>query len=103
MRVKLLAPHIIPVSPGNDCWRAAGAVVELPPGYPLTPMMEGLDDEARMAVEHARLKVWGRYWWPYGLYPPGYMGMLPLDNPPIPRPLDDNQPVYHYTGRPEYL
>ena len=97
MKLKLLAPHII-----ADRWYPRGAVVEPPPGYVPTPMMEGMDDEARGMVAAVRLRAWGRYPWPYGLYPPGYFGAQPLDNPPIPRPLDDNQPVYWYSGRPEY-
>jgi hypothetical protein len=95
MKLKLLVPHVI-----EDRWYPRGAVVEAPPGYQPTPMTEALDDEAAYLVDYAKLKVWGRYPWPYGLYPP--MGP-PLDDPPIPRPLDDNQPVFHYTGRPEYL
>lgn len=99
MKFRLLAPHVV-----ADRWYPAGAVLDpAPPGYEATPLMEGLDDEARDAVSAARLKAWGRYWWPYGLYPPGYGGADPLDDPPIPRPLDDNQPVYHYTGSKEYL
>lgn len=98
MKVRLLEPHVI-----ADRWYPRGAVLETPAGYPVTPRMVGLDDEAIAAIEYARLKVWGRYWWPYGLFPPGYGGAGPLDSPPIPRPLDDNQPVFHYTGRPEYL
>jgi hypothetical protein len=95
MRFKLLEPHVI-----GDRWLPRGAVVE---DAVATPRMEGLDDEGREAVTYAQLKAWGRYSWPYGLYPPGYGGAQPLDSPPIPRPLDDNQPVYHYTGSKEYL
>lgn len=98
MKVRLLEPHVI-----EDRWYPRGAVVDTPAGYQLTPRMEGLDDEAAAAVEYAKLKTWGRYWWPYGLFPPGFGGYPPLDSPPIPRPLDDNQPVFHYTGSPEYL
>jgi hypothetical protein len=95
MKAKLLAAHVI-----ADVWQPRGAILELPEGYPPTPLMEGLDEEATAAIEYAKVKAFGRYPWPYGLYPPRG---VPLDNPPIPRPLDDNQPVFHYTGRPEYL
>jgi hypothetical protein len=99
MKLKLLAPHIV-----ADRWLPRGAVLDPPPaGYQATALMEGLDDEGRAAVAQAQLEAWGRYWWPYGLYPPGYGGASPLDSPPIPRPLDDNQPVYHYVGSKEYL
>jgi hypothetical protein len=53
-------------------------------------------------VAAAKQKVFGRYPWPYGLYPPGAYGAPPLDAPPIERPLDDNQPIYHFVGAPEY-
>ena len=94
MRVKLLDHHII-----ADAWQAKGTVIDLPAGYPATPLMEGLDDEAVAAIAAAHLKAFGRYPWPYGLYPPSG---APLDDPPIPRPLDDNQPVWHFSGAPEY-
>jgi hypothetical protein len=101
MKLKLLSPHIVPVGPNNDCWMPRGTVLDPPPpGYQATPEMEGLDEEGAAAVAYAKLKVWGRYPWPYGLYPPSGE---PLDNPPIPRPLDDNQPVYHFVGSKEYL
>jgi hypothetical protein len=96
MRFKLLAQHVI-----RDVLLEKGEIVEDPPAG-ASPLMEGLDDEARAAVTAAKLKVFGRYPWPYGFYPPGYMGTPPLDNPPIDRPLDDNQPVYHFVGTPEY-
>jgi hypothetical protein len=95
MRLKLLEPHII-----ADAYRAKGTVLDLPQGYAVTPLMEGLDDEARAAVDYAKLLAWGRFPWPYGLYPPSG---APLDSPPIPRPIDDNQPVFHFTGNKEYL
>lgn len=96
MKFKLLQAHVI-----NDELLARGAIVEDPPGG-ATPLMEGLDDDAVAAVTAVKLKVFGRYPWPYGLYPPGYYGVPPLDAPPIDRPLDDNQPVYHFVGAPEY-
>jgi hypothetical protein len=97
MKLRLLAPHIV-----ADRWLPKGAVLDPSPGYTVTPLMEGLDDEGRAAVTAARLLVWGRYPWPYGFYPPGYGGVPPLDDPPTPRPLDDNQPVYWFSGAPEY-
>jgi hypothetical protein len=101
MKLKLLAPHIVPVGPNNDRWCPAGTILDPAPfGYRVTPLMEGLDDEGIAAVNYARLQVWGRYPWPYGLYPPSG---VPLDSPPIARPIDDNQPVYHFTGSKEYL
>ena len=64
---------MVPIGPAGDRWCPAGTVLYLtPPGYQVTPMMEGLDDEARSAIAYAKLKVWGRYPWPYGLHPPGY-------------------------------
>ena len=98
MKFKLLAPHVI-----ADRLYPRGAIVDTPPDYEPTPLMEGLDATATSYVEYAQQKAWGRYPWPYGLYPPGSFGIPPLDNPPIPRPLDDNQPVFHYVGSPEYL
>jgi hypothetical protein len=102
MKLRLLSAHVVPVGPGCDRWLPAGAVLDPPPpGYRATPLMEGLDPEGVEAVVQVRLEVWGRYPWPYGLRQP--MGETPLDDPPIPRPLDDNQPVFHYVGSPEYL
>jgi len=101
MKLKLLAPHMVPMGAAGDRWCPAGTILEeAPPGYMPTPMMEGLDDEGREAVAYMKLAVWGRYPWPHGLLPPAG---APLDDPPIPRPLDDNQPVYWFSGRPEYL
>jgi len=95
MKLKLLAPHIV-----EDRWCPRGTVLDpAPAGYQATPFMEGLDDEGRAAVAYAKLLVWGRYPWPYGMYPPEG---TPLDDPPIPRPLAENQPIYHYVGSPEY-
>jgi hypothetical protein len=100
MKLKLLEPHMITIGPSNDAWRGRGTIIELSDGSAVTPLMEGLDPEAVEAVAYAHLKVFGRYSWPYGLYPPSG---TPLDSPPIPRPLDDNQPVFHFTGSKEYL
>lgn len=98
MRFKLLQAHVI-----ADAYMEKGEVVESPPvGFQPTPLMEGLDDEAREAIKRVKLSVFGRYPWPHGLYPPGAFGVPPLDDPPIERPLDDNQPEYHFVGEPEY-
>jgi hypothetical protein len=57
MKLKFVSPHIV-----EDCGRTAGEVLDPPPqGYQVTPLMEGLDDEALAVVEYAKLKVWGRY------------------------------------------
>jgi hypothetical protein len=86
MKVRLLAPHII-----REEYMVKGLVVEILPAG-VTPLMEGLDDEAKAAVEAVRLRVWGRHpGTPYGLPTTGD----PLDTPPIPRPLEENQPVEH--------
>lgn len=95
MRFRLLAPHII-----DDVWLDAGTIIERPSNYIATVLMQGLDPEAEAAVAYAKLVAFGRYPWPYGLYPPHG---TPLDDPPIPRPLQENQPVYHFVGRKEYL
>lgn len=95
MKFKLLAYHVI-----DDELMAPGRTIERPPGFVATVFMEGLDTEAEAAVEYAKLLAFGRYPWPYGLYPP--QGR-PLDDPPIPRPLQENQPVYHFVGAKEYL
>src|SRR5258705_8198637 len=84
MKLKFVSPHIV-----EDCGRTAGEVLDPPPqGYQVTPLMEGLDDEALAVVEYAKLKVWGRYPWPYGLYPPSGQ---PLDDPPIADPQTDRR------------
>jgi hypothetical protein len=64
MKLKLLAPHVVPVGPHNDRWCPAGTILDpAPPNYQATPLMEGLDDESRAAVDFAKLKAWGRYPW----------------------------------------
>jgi hypothetical protein len=96
MKFRLLQPHVI-----NNQLFARGTIVEDPPAG-ASPLMEGLDDAAREAVARIKLAVFGRYPWPHGLYPPGTYGVPPLDSPPIERPLDDNQPEFHFSGTPEY-
>jgi hypothetical protein len=65
MKLKLLAPHTIPINAGaGDRWCPAGTILDpAPPGYQATPLMEGLDDEGRAAVDYAKLKVRDRYPW----------------------------------------
>jgi hypothetical protein len=95
MRFRLLTPHVI-----RDVLCPTGTEVEDPPSGP-SPLMEGLDPEAVEAVRRQLIAVFGRYdGIPHGL-PPG--GRPLVDDPPIPRPLDDNQPVFHYSGNKEYL
>jgi hypothetical protein len=103
MKLKLLTPHTVPVNPRvGDQWLPAGTILDPPPpGYKVTPEMEGLDSEGREAVRQAHIQVFGRCPWPYGLYPINEAQLL--DNPPIPRPLVENQPVFHYTASKEYL
>jgi hypothetical protein len=95
MKLKLLEPHIV-----AEAWRPRGYVFEAGLGYQATAFMEGLDDEGRAAVDYAKLATWGRYPYPYGWYPP--MG-VPLDAPPIPRPVYDNQPTPWFSGSKEYI
>ena len=94
MKVRLLADHVI-----HDELKAKGSVVEIPLDG-ATPLMEGLDDEAKAAIEQEKIRVWGRY---PGV-PHGYPTSEPLlDSPPTPRPLDDNQPEFYYSGAKEYI
>ena len=95
MRVKLIEKHII-----GDSVREAGEILDIRPDQ-VSPLMNPLDDEAREAIAAERLRVWGRF----ENTPPGFQPLGPLiDDPPIPRPLDgENRPVFHYSGRREYL
>jgi len=96
MKVRLLTAHII-----NDEFIEKGRVLNsLPSGYVPTSEMEGLDEEGVEAVNAAIRGTYGRY---PGI-PHGFPTSVPLlDDPPIRRPLDDNQPVFHYVGRKEYI
>ena len=78
MRVKLLAPHVI----GDRQWPAE-TVLEV---SSVTPLMEGLDTEAKKAIEDEIVRVYGRF---VGNWP----NMHLLDNPPIIRSVDNAQPV----------
>lgn len=87
MRIKLLKPHII-----NDRLLEPETVigdggVPIPTGYSFTPFMEGLDDEGRKAVNDAVVRVYGRY--------PRFGPHVLIDDPPIPRPEGEEQPVPH--------
>jgi hypothetical protein len=59
MKLRLLAPHMVPVNSGaGDRWCPAGAVLDpAPPGYLPTPLMEGLDPEGVAALKSARDSV----------------------------------------------
>lgn len=96
MKARLLAPHVI-----ADAYRERGEIIEsFPLGYIMTPMMEGLDDEAKAAIAQAHIRTFGRH---PGV-PYGFPTASPLlDSPPIQRPLDDNQPVFHFQGVKEYI
>ncbi len=90
MKVRLLAAHII-----RDEQMEKGTEVEISPAG-VTPLMEGLDPEAVAAIAAEQMRVWGRHpGVPYGLP----TSSPPLDSPPIPRPLDDNQPVFHFVPK----
>lgn len=86
MKLKLLRQHVI-----NDVLYEPETIlgdggVDIPANYTFTPYMLGLDDEGIEAVRQANIRAFGRY--------------IPfthtlIDDPPIPRPLDENQPVPH--------
>jgi hypothetical protein len=77
--VELTAPHFI----DGRVWpieaRLDVAVV--------TPLMLPLDDEAAVAIRAEKIRVFGRWIWDPD------RGWYLLDDPPIERPLGDNQPV----------
>ncbi len=78
MLVKLLAQHLIDdrIYPRDTILQVTG----------VTPLMEGLDAEAREAIAAEKVRVFGRW---VGRYPNFHL----LDDPPLERPLDDNRPV----------
>lgn len=78
MLVKLLAPHYI-----NDRLYLADTVMQV---SLVTPLMEGIDDEAREAIAAEKIRVYGRW---IGQWP----NLQLLDDPPIERSLDNAQPV----------
>lgn len=83
MRVKLLRPHVI-----ADTLRETDEELDV---SVVTPYMEGLDVEAREAIRREKIRVWGRY--------PRYGPRVLIDDPPIPRPEGEEQPVPHIPGQ----
>jgi hypothetical protein len=82
MLVKLLRQHII-----DGVLRERDEVVDV---FVVTPFMEGLDPTARAAIRQENIRVFGRWLDP--------QHTLLLDDPPIPRPLEENQPVERIPG-----
>ena len=80
MRVKLLAKHVI-----ADRELPAETILVLPAGVAPTPLMEGLDEEARTAIAALKFKTFARY-------ERTRRGVRLIDDPPIEYPLD-NPPV----------
>lgn len=78
MLVKLTAPHAI-----ADRLYPSETVINV---STVTPLMEGLDDEARNAIAAENIRVYGRW---QGRWP----NMRLLDDPPIIRSLENAQPV----------
>lgn len=91
MRIKLLRQHVI-----NDRLLEPETIIgdgglPIPAGYAFTPFMEGLDAEGREAVREAVVRVYGRY--------PRFGPHVLIDDPPIPRPDGEEQPVPHVPQR----
>lgn len=81
MKVYLLAKHVI----GDREWPPK-SVLELPPGVTPTPLMQGLDDEAKSAILAVKRRIFGRNigtpWMPKLLDDPPIEYVM--DNPPVP-------------------
>jgi hypothetical protein len=77
MMVELLAPHVI----GGRVWPTE-SIIEV---VLVSPLMRGLDAEAVEAIRQEKIRVFGRWIWDGNWHL--------LDDPPIERPLTDNQPV----------
>jgi hypothetical protein len=93
LKFRLLSQHFI-----DGQLMERGTEIE---GVTATPAMEGLDEEGVAAVAAEMVRVFGRYEGvPHGF--PAY-GAPMLDSPPIRRPLDDNQPEFHFVGVQEYV
>lgn len=82
MRVQIFQQHFI-----DGRLYEPRSVIDLPTGVAVTPYMVPLDEEARQAVAQERIRVFGRW----ELDSDG--GWYLLDDPPLLRPLTDNQPV----------
>jgi hypothetical protein len=92
MLVRLLAQHAI-----DGVLHEKNAILDV---TRVTPLMEPLDEEASVAIASENIRVFARYeGTPHG-YP--FHGPI-LDSPPIPRPLDNNQPEWHFVGAKEYV
>lgn len=90
MKLKLLRQHIINGILYEPETILGDGGVPIPKGYMFTPYMEGLDAQGIEVVREAVLRAFGRV----------VDGKL-LDDPPIPRPLEENQPVPHWPSRPD--
>lgn len=81
--VKLLRQHVI-----NDTLYEADAILDV---FSVTPFMEGLDSTARAVIRQEKIRVWGRW-------VRDETGVHLLDDPPIPRPIEEAQPVPRIPG-----
>jgi hypothetical protein len=79
MMVKLLRQHVI-----NDTLYEADTILDV---FSVTPFMEGLDPTARAVIKQEMIRVYGRW-----IRDENGVVRL-LDDPPIPRPIEENLPV----------
>jgi hypothetical protein len=79
MMVKLLRQHVI-----NDTLYEADTILDV---FSVTPFMEGLDSTARAVIKQEMIRVYGRW-----IRDENGVVRL-LDDPPIPRPIEENMPV----------
>jgi hypothetical protein len=82
MIVKLLRQHII-----DNTLRYPDEILDV---SSVTPFMEGLDPAAREAIKKEKVRVFGRWL--------DFAHTQLLDDPPIERPLEENQPVPKIPG-----
>lgn len=82
MLVKLLRQHVI-----NDTLHYPDEILDV---TSVTPFMEGLDPDARTAIRTEKIRVFGRW------LDPQHTRLL--DDPPIERPIEENQPVPRIPG-----
>jgi hypothetical protein len=78
VKVRLLRQHVI-----NDRLYEPDSIVDV---FSATPYMEGLDETARAVIKQEKIRVFGRW-----VGDPRNPHLL--DDPPIERPLEENQPV----------